>query len=227
MSSKSWYLDNPTLFQQIKDDVSRNFPMMITFTVNDVVLIRGNLQLYDNTHHEIDQYTIEIELPKSYPKGIPVVREINNRIPKIPDRHVYDKGGLCLFLLEEKWKYYKEGTSIVDFINGPISLYLLGQSFFEQKGVFPQGERSHGVKGIVELYTEILQTDDTEIIKTFVEYLCEPITRGHWPCYCKSGKKIRNCHMNILAEYRNKIEPEIAMNSLTYLLREEIDSKKK
>lgn len=171
----------------------------------------------------IDEFTIEIELPKTYPKGLPAIRELNGRIPKIADRHVYPSNGtLCLFLPDEKWKHYPDGTSVVDFMRGPVSSYLFGQLYYEQEGKFPGGERSHGAKGILEFYSEILQTDNSEVIKTFIVYLSRKEAKGHWPCYCKSGKKIRNCHFSQLIEYRDKIESQVATISLAHLVREGI-----
>jgi len=217
MKKQPWYIKNPVLFQQIKDDVTKNFPMIVTYIKESRVCIRGNLQLFDKQAKIIDQFTIEIELPKTYPKGLPVIRELNGRIPRIADRHVNPNGDLCLFVPEEKWKYYPDNMPIVDFIKGPVSSYLLGQSYYEQIGKYPNGERPHGAKGIIEVYSEILKTSDLEIIKTFIVYLSKEKAKGHWLCYCKSGKKLRNCHLNQLIEYRGKIEPPIASNSLVNL----------
>jgi hypothetical protein len=223
MKNWPWYIKNPTLIQQIKDDIAKNFPMMITHVKDGVVYIKGNLQLFDNKQSKmVDQFAIEIELPRTYPKGLPVVKELNGRIPKIANRHVYINGGLCLFLPDEKWKYYPDGMSIVDFIKGPVSYYLFEQLYYEKEGKFPKGERSHGGKGVIESYSEMLQTEDLEIIKTFILYLSRERAKGHWLCYCKSGKKIRNCHISQLIEYRNKIDPRTAKNSLAHIVKDRI-----
>lgn len=219
MRKEPWFVQNPTLFEQIKNSVNSNFPMMVAYIEDDKVFIKGNLQLKDDKHKIIDQYTIEIEIPKNYPKGIPIVRELSNRIPKIANRHVNPDGVLCLFVPDEKWKHYPDGTPIADFIKKIVSPYLLSQSHFEQTGKFLFGERPHGANGILEFYCEILQTKDVDMIKTFITYLSKPRTKGHWLCYCKSGNKLRNCHLSQLIEYRNKIEPQTASGSLGHLIR--------
>lgn len=219
MKREPWFVQNPTLFEQVKESISNNFPMMVAFIDGDKVFVRGNLQLKDDKYGIIDQYTIEVELPRNYPKGTPIVRELNNKIPKVIDRHINPDGALCLFIPDEKWKYYPDGKSIVDFIKGPVNSYLLSQSYFEQTGKYLFGERPHGAKGILEFYGEILQINDVDIIKTFIAYLSKPRAKGHWLCYCKSGKKLRNCHLGLLIEYRKKIEPQVALCSLGHLIR--------
>ncbi|MFH1521507.1 MAG: hypothetical protein ABIF18_00960 [archaeon] len=56
------------------------------------------------------------------------------------------------------------------------------------------------------------------VIKNFLEYLSKKKTKGHWPCYCRSGKKIRDCHFDVMKEYKTKIKRQHAQLSLSEIL---------
>jgi hypothetical protein len=179
------------------------------------VYIRGSLFLYDlERGQEIDRYTIEVELLPDYPKSIPLVREVDGRIPRIASRHINADGTACLFVPDERWRHYPESASIVDFIGGPVHQFFLGQSYFEITGQWLFGQRSHGIVGLLEYYAEILETKKFKVIYNFISYLSKPQIKGHWPCYCQSGKRLRNCHLKKVFEYRSKISIETAHDSL-------------
>jgi hypothetical protein len=186
------------------------------------VYIRGVLPIRDlTTGEEIDRYLIEIELPNDYPKGVPVVREKGGRIPRIIDRHIYENDGTCcLFVLDEQWKHYPEGATLVEFINGPVYQYFLSQSYFELTGKWLFGERGHGIVGILEYYSEELGTNDPKFILGFLDYLSLKVVKGHWDCFCGSGKRLRHCLFSKLLEMRGKIPPLIAQSSLANVVAE-------
>lgn len=219
MKRMSWFVKYPELLDKVKVDIKNNFPMMVVYVRQKWVYVKGNLQIYDKTKSTfIDQYTVEIQLPERYPDGIPITKEVGGRIPKIAKRHInVSTGTICPFVPDEKWKYYPDGASLSDFIKGPLTSYFMGQSYYELTGEFPSGERSHGTQGIIESYSEILETSDRTIIKSFVRFLSEPKYKGHWLCYCGSGKKLRHCHFQKVLEFRGKIRPYIAIQSLEEL----------
>jgi hypothetical protein len=47
---------------------------------------------------------------------------------------------------------------------------------------------------------------DREGIRTLFEYLSKEQIKGHWLCYCGSGKKLRQCHLDDLSQLRKKID---------------------
>ncbi len=165
----------------------------------------------------IDTFLVEIELPRRFPEEVPFVREMSGRIPNLADRHVYTNGTLCLFLPEERWKYWPEGSSFLVFLTGPVNDFFLSQLYFEQHGAWPFGERRHSVLGIIDYYAEELGTDDLQVIAKCLEYLSAPQPKGHWPCYCGSGKRMRHCHFEKLSDLHRRIQPAVAANSLRYV----------
>jgi hypothetical protein len=166
---------------------------------------------------EVGRYDIEISIPPT-PKELPILREVGGKIPRTAERHInWENGSACLFVPDERWKYHPVGSSIVQFIKGPVREFLLWQAYYdiERKPLF--SGRSHGADGVWESYFDELQTDDPTVVIKFLDYLISKKAKGHWDCYCGSRKRIRDCHFSDLLKLREKIPRDYARNSLTLL----------
>ena len=203
------------LRNELESTVKSKYQSLQLIVENDVLFLRGIFPLIDfGSGEEIDSYEIEMEFPRNYPSDIPIVRETGGRIPRKIDRHIDEKtGNACLGIREQLHNNITHNASALSFIEGPIYEFFLGQSYYEltEKWIF--GEWSHGAKGILEYYSKILKTNDPKIILTFVEYLSKNTVKGHWPCYCANGKRLRNCHFKFLLLARNVIPSDIAKKS--------------
>jgi hypothetical protein len=51
---------------------------------------------------------------------------------------------------------------------------------------------------------------DRKAIRMLFEYLSKDQMKGHWSCYCGSGKKLRQCHIDDLSLLRKKIDVDTA-----------------
>lgn len=211
-----WHQKYPQKFKGLREDIARAFPDLWVHIVDKRVRIQGSLPVLANGVL-IYRYQILVELPKDYPQSVPTVYELSCRIPRVPDGHVSDNGALCLFLPDERWKYYPPGMSIVEFLRGPVNHFFLWQEELKILGEPLIKARPHGAKGIMEYYREELKTDKLEIIIKFLEYL-EGNAKGHRECFCGSGKKMRNCHFEKLLDMRKKISPDVAKQSRQRLL---------
>lgn len=206
---KLWFLKNPPLLNQVKNLIAKNYPDLRVCTFADKVTLRGSFPVYVNST-VVDRFNVEIELPGNYPEGVPLVWEIGGRIPRVSDRHIIEKTGIaCLFLREERWKYYPLGSTVLDFLKGPVNDYFLWQTEFELTGQPKLKARPHGIDGIVEFYKEELQTEDIKAIRNCIDYLRRD-TKGHWPCYCNSGKNLSGCHFDKFMELKKKIPLKVA-----------------
>ena len=209
---------NPGFYDELIRLIPSKYPSLHVVVENGTVYVRGTFPLYEpDTGQEIDRYWIEIQFPNNYPKEIPVVCEVGGQIPKIADRHFLPNGNACLFLPEERWKYFPEGATVIDFLEGPVYQFFLGQTYFDLTGKWIFGERGHGIKGVLEFYSEILKLSDPKIILKFVDYLGRKKVKKYWSCFCFSGKKLGACHWDILSEMRNKIKRSVAQVSLNNL----------
>lgn len=217
--SHAWHRKNPTLFDQEKREVEAAFPQLHFHVVNDVVFIRGSFSVV-HEGKELDRYSIEIELPRDYPESLPIVRETGGRIPYAPDRHMNNEDGTaCVILPDERWRLWPTGSGLITYLNGPLRNFFIGQSVVDTGAPWPFGEWGHGAKGIFEYYSTLLKTDDVDVIAGFVELLARKKTKGHWPCPCGSGKRLRDCHRELVRDLREKISRRHAEESLDRLKR--------
>lgn len=203
------------LFQEFKKSIEKKYSTLHVETENTIIYIRGSLILESPNNREIDHYIIEIQIPSDYPKTVPIVREIDGRLPKIRDRHFNPDGTACLFLPDERYKYFSESSTIIDFIEGTVKDFFLWQTHYDlNRGIQCLAERRHGIKGAVDFYSEELKTEDRAVIAKFLDYLTSKKVKKHWPCFCGSGKELRYCHLDKLSDLRKKISRRDAKKSL-------------
>ena len=91
----------------------------------------------------------------------------------------------------------------------------ISYGLFRQEGPF--GQWAHGAKGIFQFYRELLKTSDLRVMTTYLDYLAAKKVKGHWPCPCRSGKKLRDCHFDQIKELRDNISRRDAERSLATL----------
>ena len=192
-------------FEAEKIEVEQAYPHLHFSVVDGQVTVTGSMEIKEG-HKVLDRFSVEIRLPENYPESVPVVFETGGRIPRIRDRHCYDDtGAACLFLPEERWRVWPKGKSLLQFIDGPVRNYFISQSVFERDGVWPFGQWDHGLDGRKQFYQEIFGTDDLVKVKKYFEFLAAKKVKGHWDCPCGSGKRVRNCHFELVRSLRNKI----------------------
>lgn len=157
----------------------------------------GNLAFtanYDGRGLIDDEFEVEISFPVSGVIDVPSAKEIGGRIPREPDFHVNSDGTMCLGAPLDIRRKYKQDSSLRAFINYLLIPFLYSFSFKEKHGYMPFGELSHGEKGISEYYKEFFETDSELSVIELLKIIIEDNYRGHMPCPCVSGKRLRNCH---------------------------------
>src|ERR1043165_4378836 len=152
-----------------------------------------------------DEYSVRIVVDDQFPEVEPKVFEIAGRIKRVPDLHINPDGSCCLTVWEE-WLVIAPGASFKDFLRGPVHDYFLNQWWFENKGYWRFGERSHGARGIVEAYADVLKISaKAESVIYYLRLLSKKWPKGHWCCPCGSGAKLRNCHREELWQLHERI----------------------
>ncbi len=212
---KRWHELNPGALASLTELLKQSYPALLVYVKESIVFIRGPIDLTKDGKL-LDSFTLEIELPKKYPTGVPIVRDITGRLPRIPDRHVYVDGSLCLCVPDEYWRFYTDKSTIIDFIRTLVEPFLMAQIYYEKTGKMPFGERAHGWRGIVQFYSEVLQTTDEKVIFRFLRYLCAPQFKGNWRCHCGSGLRLRNCHYGEIHDMHQKVPFKTARLTLSY-----------
>ncbi len=90
--------------------------------------------------------------------------------------------------------------NIVAFLDAIVAPFLAWQVYYDTYGCPPEwGQRSHGKQGIVEFYAEILGLEANVNIQGFLILLARKNTPGgHEICPCGSGRRLRNCHIEVV-----------------------------
>ncbi len=199
----------------LQEDLNRSFPDLTASSNGPQVYVRGTFPVI----HEgkiLDRYQIEIVWTESDTEA-PVLSETGGRIPWTADRHMSQGGKACLFVPEEWLIRPREQRTLVHYLEGPVRNYFLWQSLFERGVAPPWGERSHGVPGLLESYSDLLGFRDVAAIKRCLLYLSREKLKGHWACPCGANRRLRDCHMEHLRELRAKVPRHVAQLALKRL----------
>jgi hypothetical protein len=214
--ARSWYRASPDLYESVRQEVEDVYPELRFVDDGTQVVVRGWYPLYEESR-VWDRYLIEVVLPTDSPRGFPTVREVGGRIPHDDaDRHVFTNGIACIALEDAFWFEYPEGLSLLEFLNGPMRSYFASQSLMEkgEAQAWPAGEWAHGVDGIFQFYTEAIGIKDPLVILEYLKLLEREEVKGHWPCPCRSGEKLRKCHGALVYDLRSRIPRSVAAKSL-------------
>jgi hypothetical protein len=162
----------------------------------------------------LDRFSILIVFPDGISRP-PAIAETGGRIPRTVDRHVFSNGAICtevpeLTLIRGKY-------SLVSYLEGPVRNYFLGQMLVERGEPWPFGQWQHRKPGLLEAYGEILGVSGEPAIRRYLECLAHKKIKGHWPCPCGSGERIRSCHFTDLRALHERVTPRIARQALSRL----------
>jgi hypothetical protein len=211
--TKPWFKREPELAERIRRDLEARYPDLRFVEEGEAAFVRGSFPIV-HEGYVLDRYQVEVEFPRDYPLALPHVRETGGRIPHILDRHVLSDGAACLFV-EEDWLLAIGGeSSFLEFLDGPVRNFLLGQSLVEAGKPWPFGERSHGIQGLLEAYGEWFRMQDETVIARYLDYLSREEVKGHWECPCGSGIRLRKCHAEQVYDLRRRVPRWLAMRAL-------------
>lgn len=209
-----WFEAEPEAFAATREDVEGRYPGL-EFQIRDrVAFLVGQFPLANESGRVIDEFDIEMEFPHDLRRDLPLLRETEGRIPYDPasgnpDRHVNPGGTACLFVAEDFWFSHPTGYSVIEFLEGPVRHWLVGQVMYEADGQWPWEERSHGLAGIMECYQEMLCVDDPATVLGFLHILQRDRIKGHWRCPCGSGVRLRSCCIERVREWHERLPQEL------------------
>jgi hypothetical protein len=118
--SMTWQRSNPALYEKEKDEVEAHFPEFHFVLENDLVFVRGIFPVMFEGQ-ELDRYSVELQLARNHPAGLPIVRETDGRIPRDIDRHILAADGTaCVLLPDERWRLWPVGSPLLKYLTGPL-----------------------------------------------------------------------------------------------------------
>lgn len=191
--------------EQIEAALATAYPSLRLVVVNGQRVIKGAF----NVEHEgrfLAGFQIEILLDEQDVLGLPAVREVGGRIPRVPERHINaSDGSACLYLPEDLAVRCPRPFDILGFLNGPVRTYFLGQAGVELGAPFPIGEWGHGEDGLKQMLAGMFGVSDVGVCLAFLELLGGKVIKGHWQCPCGSHRALRACHEDLVRRLRHQL----------------------
>lgn len=164
-----------------------------------------------NTYGKIfDSYELEILIPLDYPRSLPKVFSLDNKIERKDENHVNpgDKS-FCLASDLRLREFLFFNSNLNDYFKVFLVPFLYSHSIKKQKGgslIF--GELPHDIPGLIEDYKNMFGLEKEEEVKQFLEilYLKKKIA-NKIQCPFGCNKPLSKCsHRKIINKYR-KIVP--------------------
>lgn len=165
-------------------------------------------------------YYMKIIIPLES-EELPYVIDLGGHIEDVYP-HKYSDGKLCLETDTQIRVRFLNGFSLTEWMEEYVELYYFSYEYHRRYGRYPFGERSHGVMGLIETYSEFFKEKD--LIKTvlLMKAIVANNYRGHALCPCGSGMKYRQCH----GEYTKRFYFDDRLNDMVkfdyYLLMEAV-----
>lgn len=216
-----WYQSNHRLFREERAALAVACPLMRLAVLNTDYRLNASVSLkkacavahgvYGLRAPEMDQsieYKIAVVFPEKYPRQIPILVCDD---PKLPigeiDRHIMSDGSCCLGVHSDINSRWTERDNITSFLETFAAPFLAWQAYYDEfKTAPPWGERSHAGEGILEFYAELLGVRTDSTVLGFMQLLARKNTpKGHEPCPCNSGKRLRNCHRELIYAVRKRV----------------------
>lgn len=140
-----------------------------------------------------DVYSVKIFVPANYPIRLPRAFLQGEELPK-GFMHQCDDGSLCLGVVNDIYDKLDVNSDLLFFINEFVVGFLYSLTYYKRFGEPPYGERSHGILGVLEYYSEKMRADSAKELIPLLRAVADKWYRGHLPCPCGSTKKLRECH---------------------------------
>lgn len=144
-------------------------------------------------------YAIKIVIPFDS-EDLPYVIDVAGAIAK-DYPHRYSDGRLCLETDTAIRIRFASEFSLLVWMQDYVETYFFSYEYYIRYGEFPFGERSHGIKGLLETYQDLFRTENLTQAASLVLFIRNQRYRGHIPCPCGSGLKLRNCHGKYIMKY--------------------------
>lgn len=228
-----WHESNKKLFAEERASLAVKYPFLKmeivpsgtrinkVFTLRtESAIVSGIYRLLIPDSQRYLDYRIAILLPDNYPTRIPRMY-CNDR--KLPigniDRHIMSDGSACLGVNAEISQKWRLNPKIVPFLDEIVAPFLVWQTFYDEHGQPPPwGQRSHYAQGVLEFYAEFLHIEAESNIKAFMNLLVRKNQpKGHEECPCGSGRRLRNCHIELIRKAREQVDRQDVCEDLSII----------
>ena len=185
---------------------------------SDVILLKGFIHIFRNACNFTinERYEVEVKIVLNS-SALPVIYDTGRAIvASYP--HRYSDGSLCLETDTYIRMRFADGLTLLDWMEEIVEPYFFSYEYYTRFGVFPFGERPHGIEGIIQTYQELLHESDPKVVLRLMLFCVEGRYRGHNDCPCGSGKNSRKCHGRYLLPLMvDTKKNEIVSDDLDYI----------
>lgn len=177
------------------------YPSFKFFKRDDSCVFNGEISLNHvfNDVRMTGKFNLEIIVPGDFPLAFPKVMELSDNIDK-DYPHRYTNGQFCLASDLELKMFFSQSEDICLFVEKYIIPYLYTYRYYKEYGVYPYGDRSHGVMGNIEYLKDLFVVENWDQVFNLIFFIIQSPYRGHLMCPCGSGNRIRNCHGSVLKQ---------------------------
>lgn len=169
---------------------------VIEFDNSNVIKLQGIIDIVDIDGMYWDSYEVSILLSKkSYPKIIPVVYEVSEKIKRENDWHISINGECCLDITHKLILLQNKGIDIISFYQNKIYSFFANHVFKLNTGEYANGDYPHQFDGIKYFYAnEIGLSDSTLIIKILTNITNNKLPQKTAICICGQNR-FKHCHL--------------------------------
>ncbi|MBC1795496.1 SEC-C domain-containing protein [Listeria booriae] len=179
--------------------IEKNKSIIIFFYFDATVAINGANFLIN--------HKVQIEIPKNYPIGLPIVFEIGEKqVTNYSHINPDSKGTFCLGTELDIRRKIKPDYSLSKYVR-IIAEFLGIYKYYRKYGVYPYGDREHGSLGILEAYKELFDVTTNQQVSSLMQVSKLKNGFRNKKCPCNSGIKFKKCHWSILSTiFSNPLE---------------------
>lgn len=186
------------LFEEQLKEVRQHYPNLAIKEKNGKKYLKGVLDVQNKSNEVAGSFLIEVHYANGFPFRFPTLYETGGSIPNNPDWHKYNDGSCCITVEPDEKLKCKHGVSVLEFIKKYAVAFLANHIYRRATGMYKNGEYSHGLPGLEEFYVDLLKTNNKELWHTYFKrtFRNEKFDDArNKPCFCGSGKKYKNCHL--------------------------------
>lgn len=174
------------------------YPALKLVEDKELISVVGEIPLIHQSFGEFDRYSVSIRFTTAYPFCFPRVVETSKKIPRKLNRHINSDKTLCFGVYQDEYQCAQNGITFKYFLDKILVPHLSRETYRSMEGIYPDGERGHGVEGVWDYYFEhtgVTQKDDILTELNLVLKFQNAPGRNEL-CYCGSEKKFKQCHLD-------------------------------
>lgn len=145
-----------------------------------------------------DAFSLQIDVPAAFPRKLPEVKEIGDRIPRTGDFHVNSDGSLCLGSHLRLLLKLNEMPTLVGFAERCLVPYLYATSRkLTHGGKLVFGELAHYGPGMLQDYAQLFGLPTADQARYALALLGKKKRIANkFPCPCGCELRLGQCRLN-------------------------------